>query len=390
MGRILIVTFIIVTSISSLIWGCGENDKPLTPPEPNVVATFDGGKVTIEQVEEKYQSLMPCCRGRYKGLKGRKILIKQMVFPQIISRFIKEKKIDLRGEIRERLGDITDEMNLSFLHMKIHEEILNAEDKYEDLRREYEFRKKRLEGEPLSERYQRLLQLHQELHPRLAEDVEKYLQRYIERLKSEARITKNFDVLSISVSDQELRDFYEEHAKGYHANEYKDPAKAKISEIRIKIENPAKESEARERAEKALAELRSGESFDQVAKRYSQGTGNGQHGSAPIWVTKGSRGKNFDNMVFSLFSGQISKVFRDGDSFYIVKLEAKSEERLKSLHEIYDQLRLEYQWEKGEKYLQENRDKVLFTIDGKPYTIGDLLNQYYKVTPPHKFKHEEA
>ncbi|NNG07781.1 MAG: peptidyl-prolyl cis-trans isomerase, partial [Desulfobacteraceae bacterium] len=55
--------------------------------------------------------------------------------------------------------------------------------------------------------------------------------------------------------------------------------------------------------------------------------------------------------------------------------------------EINDQIEREYRWQKGEDYLKENKDRILFTVDGKPFTIGDFIKEYKRDTPPHQCHH---
>ncbi len=158
-----IASFIAVVPLLVAL-GCGRGDVGTPPPNPNVVASYNGGEITRDQLKAKFEGLMPCCKGRYQGMEGRKALIKDMVLPVAVGKAIKQKKMDLRGPIREKLGNVTDELNMSFLHMKFHEQILSSNEKYKDLRESYEFQKRRLEGVPLSERFPRLVQLHRKIH----------------------------------------------------------------------------------------------------------------------------------------------------------------------------------------------------------------------------------
>ena len=66
-------------------------------PNPNVVASYNGGEITRDQLKAKFEGLMPCCKGRYQGIEGRKALIKDMVLPVVVAHTIKQKKIDQIG-----------------------------------------------------------------------------------------------------------------------------------------------------------------------------------------------------------------------------------------------------------------------------------------------------
>lgn len=377
-----------------VVLGCSQSEGRLDPPSPDVLASFNDGVITKAQLKAKFEGLMPCCKVRYPGVEGRKELIKQMVLPGVISQAIKREKIDLRGNIREKLGNLTDELNMSFLHMKFHEQILADNENYKDLRERYEFQKRQLEGRPLSERYSLLSQLHQKLHPKIAKEVETVSQEYIGKLRKEASITKSYDALRVKVTAEELKGFYQRHKKGLHSDEYRIPERVRVREVRIKVAKgkedcPAcaeeNKEKSREKAASALIELRSGAQFQKVAQKYARDS---NKIAASRWISRGSNGTAFEEAVFSLDIGEISQVLEKDDTFHIVKVLEKQPERFKSYEEIIEALKREYRWQKGEDYLKENRDTILFTINSKPYTIGDFAAEYKRSTPAHECHHE--
>lgn len=380
-------------SLLLLVIGCSREEVNRDPPGPDVVASFKGGVITKDQVNDKYESLMPCCKGRYQGEDGRRVLIKEMVLPTVISRAIKQQKIDVRANIREELGNLKDELNMAFLHIKFHEQILKSNETYKDLSQAYKFQKKRLEGFPLSERYDRLVQIHQKIHPQIAEEVEKVSRDYIKKLRREASVTKNYEALKVQVSRQELKDFYRKHKQGLHGDEYQVPEKARIRQIKIDVDKDSqdcptcaaeKEQAAKEKATSALFELRSGASFRTVAQNY---TNQKSAATNSEWIAPGSEDTAFEQAVFALDEGEISQVLKKDGAFYIVNVLEKQPGRFKSFEEILEPLEKEYRWQKGEDDLKENRDTILFTIDGKPYTIGDYMKEYTQTTPAHQCHH---
>ena len=375
-----------------IISGCGRGGGETHPPNPNVVASFNGGNITRDPLKAKFEGLMPCCRERYQGMEGQKTFIKQMVLPAVMADTIKKKKINIREGIREKLGNLTGELNISFLHMKFHEQILNANEKYRDLKENYEFQKRRLEGYPLSERYDRLVQLHQQIHAQIAKEVETYAEHYIQRLRREASITRDFETLKIKVTEDELKHFYQKHQEGLHGDEYRVPERVKIEEIKINVEKGEedcptcpKEGRAKEMAQKALDELRSGAEFHTVAKKYSSDIPS----IGPKWLDRGRNGKELDEAVFSLEVSETSPVLKSGNSFYIVRMLEKEPGYLKPYEAVRDQIEMEYRWQKGEEHLKDNGDRILFTINGKPYTIGDFIKVYTREVPAHGCHHQQ-
>ena len=377
------ITPVLVLSLL-VVSGCGQTVGKLDPPSPDVVAAYGGGVITQAQLQSKFDSLMPCCKGRYEGIDGRKTLLKEMMLPQVIAQTIKEKKIDFRGNIRKKLGDLTDELNMSFLHMKFHEDILNTNPKYTEIKEQYEDKKRILEGRPLSERYGLLVKLHEEIHPQIEKEVEEVSKAYIERLQREASIKKNFDLLQIKVADEELRDFYQKHKEGLHSHEYREPEKIRVNEIRIDVSEAEKKEDAKQKADTVLDELRSGARFQTVAKKF---TGDAGKYSENKWISRAMAGGKFETAVFSLDAGEISPVIEKDNAYYVLKVLEKKPARFKSFHEITEALTREYRWQKADEDLKEKRDRILFTVNGKPYTIGDFSDEYKRSTPAHQCHH---
>lgn len=379
-----------------ILAGCSREDEKMAPPGPNVVASFSGGIITKDQIQAKFESLMSCCKDRYEGEDGRRTLVKEMVLPMVISQAIQQKKIDLRKNIRKELGDLKEELNMSLLHIKFHEKILNSSEVKGDLKEAYAFQKRLLEGLPWSERYGRLVQIHEQIHPKIAKDVEKMAQNYIQKLRREASITKYYERLKVQVTEEELKDFYQSHIDGLHGDEYRVPERARIRQIVIKVDKNSEDcptcgaenkQKAREKATSALLELRSGADFRTVSQKYLTESSNS---SLPKWIARGSKVKSFEESIFSLEIGEISQVLEENDAFYIVKLLEKQTGRFKSFKEILEPLEREYRWQKGEAHLKANRDIILFSIDGRPFTIGDFLDEYARYNPSHECHHEEG
>ncbi len=376
-----------------LLAGCAQDEKSMAPPGPDVVASYQGGVITKDQISAKFDDLMACCKSRYQEEAGRQTLLKEMVLPTVISRAIKEQKIDLRENIRKELGELTDELNISFLHIKFHEQILDQNEKYKALKENYEFRKKRLEGFPLAERHERLTKIHQSIHPEIEKEVEAVAEEYIQKLRREASITKNFDALRIQVTSRELKDFYRKHKDGLHGHEYRIPERIRVREVVLKYEKndkdcptcrAEKKDEAREKAESALFELGSGLDFKTLAQKYPA---DGTETPQSRWIKQDTDLIDSEKTLFSLEESQISAVLEKEGAFYIAKVLEKKPARFKSYEEVRAPLEKEYRWQKGEEYLKQNRDAILFTIDSRPYTVGDFLDEYTRKTPDHECHH---
>jgi parvulin-like peptidyl-prolyl isomerase len=168
----------------------------------------------------------------------------------------------------------------------------------------------------------------------------------------------------------------------------------RIRQIAIKVDKDSEgcptcgaenKQKAREKATSALLELRSGADFRAVSQKYSADSSDS---SLPKWIARGSKVKSFEESIFSLEIGEVSQVLEENDTFYIAKLLEKQPGRFKSFREILEPLEREYRWQKGEAHLKANRDIILFSIDGRPFTIGDFLDEYARYNPQHQCHHE--
>lgn len=125
----------------------------------------------------------------------------------------------------------------------------------------------------------------------------------------------------VDVSQQEIDEFLAT-AAGSEDMEYR------VSLIQISTPDAASSdaiAEARERAEDALAEIRDGEDFSQVAARVSDGQ-QALRGGDLGWRQAGQLPSTIADDVMAMDTGEVSEILRGGNAFYIVKLEDRRSE----------------------------------------------------------------
>jgi peptidyl-prolyl cis-trans isomerase SurA len=79
--------------------------------------------------------------------------------------------------------------------------------------------------------------------------------------------------------------------------------------------------EARALAEDLLARIRSGEDFEQLARRYSQDPGSAQLGGDLGWFRRGRMVREFEDVAFALNTGSVSQVVESDFGYHIIKVE---------------------------------------------------------------------
>jgi parvulin-like peptidyl-prolyl isomerase len=140
----------------------------------------------------------------------------------------------------------------------------------------------------------------------------------------------NYEVRrKISVSDKEIKQYYEEHRK-----DFTKPERVVFREIVILFEDATKE-EARTRAEAVRRELDGGADFGEVAGRES-GVSSKERGGLVGPFTHGELRAEIESQVFALQPGQLAGPIESSRAFHIVRLETKDKEEVTSVADAQD------------------------------------------------------
>jgi len=154
----------------------------------------------------------------------------------------------------------------------------------------------------------------------------------------------------ISVSDEEIGDYYSKHRDLYEGKEA-----VRLQQILLIVPKDADE-ETRERlraeAEKILVQLKSGESFGLLAARFSQGPA-AQTGGDLGFVDKGTLLPVVDEAAFKLKVNELSPVIESPIGFHILKVVDRRGKGVKSLAAVREEIKEEITNEKMEKKLQD-------------------------------------
>ncbi|MGQ9524785.1 MAG: peptidylprolyl isomerase [Armatimonadota bacterium] len=93
----------------------------------------------------------------------------------------------------------------------------------------------------------------------------------------------------------------------------------RASHILVKVSG-SNETAAKEKIEKALAELRAGKDFAEVAKTYSEDPGSAQNGGDLGFFGRGAMVKEFEDAVFSAKVGEIVGPIKSQYGYHIIKV----------------------------------------------------------------------
>ena len=154
----------------------------------------------------------------------------------------------------------------------------------------------------------------------------------------------------VSASDAEVEELAKAHgeeiAKKYEeekATRWTQPAAMKVRAITIPVPPNAsgeQEKAAREKIDRAAAEVKGGKDFAEVAKSRSEDQSTKATGGDLGFLARGQSpyGKTLEDQAIRLKPGQVSDVFKDRSGFHILQAEEERPARLQPLDEVRKQI----------------------------------------------------
>ncbi|HEX5042534.1 MAG TPA: peptidyl-prolyl cis-trans isomerase [Candidatus Polarisedimenticolaceae bacterium] len=136
----------------------------------------------------------------------------------------------------------------------------------------------------------------------------------------------------VAVGDKEVETYYRDHPQ-----EFTVPAEATVREIVLLAEG-ADVAQRRAEAEAVRARAAAGEDFGALAKEFSQ-AGTKENGGLLGTIHKGDIAPELEAAAFSVPVGSVSTVIEMSHGFHVLKIDARTEERLKPLEEVREATR---------------------------------------------------
>jgi len=186
----------------------------------------------------------------------------------------------------------------------------------------------------------------------------------------------------LNITDDEIQKFYDEHKA-----QMDQPEEIRLSEILVSTEKKdsgkgkdeaAQLQAAQAKAEDLLAQIRKGASFEEIAKKYSDGPSAAQGGELGLFK-RGTLAKELEDKTFAMKPGDISDVIRTKQGFIILKVTEHRASGIPPLNEVKPRIQDAVYMDKLQpalrQYLTKLREDAF--IDVKPgYTdTGASANQ---------------
>lgn len=122
----------------------------------------------------------------------------------------------------------------------------------------------------------------------------------------------------VEVTDDKLHAYYRDHA-----DEFQVPEERRVRHILIsasETDDEVKRKAAEDKAASLYQRLTEGESFDALAKEFSDDPGSAEQGGDVGWITPGLMAKAFEDKAFSLEAGKVSEPVRTPFGFHLIEV----------------------------------------------------------------------
>jgi parvulin-like peptidyl-prolyl isomerase len=199
-------------------WGCGDSQLP---PDPDTAATFNGGNVTRQEVQEAIGNLSEHFGEDKAALEQlhNKITYKRLITGMVLDRMVKQKikamKLDSRENIKHVMKHVSEDLNIDQMHSRAHKGQIEVTD--EEIRNRYNQNRASFGQITLAQATSRIRGVLQN------EKEKRYFENYLSELRENAVITRNDELLQIPEPDEvELRAYYEQNRSSYTGQTFED------------------------------------------------------------------------------------------------------------------------------------------------------------------------
>ncbi len=136
----------------------------------------------------------------------------------------------------------------------------------------------------------------------------------------------------VMVSDSDMKRYFQEHRDRFAL-----PEEYTLSQILIKPPSPDGMADAKAKVRKIVALLKQGESFEDLALRYSDGV-NGSRGGHLGLVRQGELLPGLERAIASLVPGGISDIIETPEGLHLVRLEDKKPKQFRPFEEVKQEI----------------------------------------------------
>lgn len=176
-------------------------------------------------------------------------------------------------------------------------------------------------------------------------------------------LKRNDFLARVTVSDADLQARYEEKVKDAASNEQR-----QAQHILITVDDKTKDADALKKIKEVEKRARSGEDFAKLAKEFSQDPGSVANGGDLGFAGRGMFDPAFEKSLFSLKQGEVSTPVKSQYGYHLIKLNGIQAEAAPAFAAIRSQIEQEVRLAKAEEMYAEQVEK----LDAAVYEAADL------------------
>lgn len=141
----------------------------------------------------------------------------------------------------------------------------------------------------------------------------------------------------IKLTEDVLKEYYDKNKEKFTIPEQ---VRARHILIKVPFAAPTEEkAKAKEKIRNISEWLKKGERFEILAEQYSEDTTSNKRGGDLGYFQRGRMPKAFDDMAFSMKTGQISDIVETDYGYHIIKVEDRKDAKTKTFEEVKVQIK---------------------------------------------------
>jgi peptidyl-prolyl cis-trans isomerase SurA len=137
---------------------------------------------------------------------------------------------------------------------------------------------------------------------------------------------------AVIVGDSDLKRYFQEHRDRFALSE-----EYTLSQILIQPRSPDNIADAKEKVREVMTRLKQGDSFEDLALRFSDGP-NASHGGHLGLVRQGELLPEIERTITTMVPGGTSDVIETPDGFHIVRLEDKKPKQFRPFEQVRNEI----------------------------------------------------
>jgi peptidyl-prolyl cis-trans isomerase D len=190
---------------------------------------------------------------------------------------------------------------------------------------------------------------------------------YVELSQDDLISTESIDEQTLTERYQERKDLFVK------------PGEWKARHILISSSPEATVAEletAEKKAQELLAKIRAGESFEELAKQFSNDPPSAKKGGELGWFGPGRMVKPFEDAVKAMKIGEVSEPVKSQFGFHIIKLEDIKPGVTRPFSEVREQLEKQLQKEQAEEQFADQEEELARIAFENPYSLQVLTKTF--------------